>query len=298
MRRKLKHLTAWKSWLASGLIASLLFLIARPQLAAAINSQQIEGLYMASQGVEVGTVVVNGYRQIEYSFENKKQVITEDSHSHTDPDTDGEYIVWMSQIGPYWQIFRYSLVTGETIQLTSSGNNMEPVVSGERVAWRGWSDDTWQIFVFDGIKVKQVTFGFRPKVDLDISDDWLVYREKTTDGKSWKVKVRALVTGKVLDLGEGYEPEFIADELVWWTQPGEGVIRRSYQFGVELEPIVTPSPEATSEATESATAEPTPEPSPSPELVTEEDILEELEIATPSGEVEEATTAGELLETD
>ncbi len=295
MRRKLKHLTVWKSWLASGLIASLLFLIVRPQLAAAINSQQIEGLYMASQGVGVGTVVVNGYRQIEYSFENKKKVITEDSYSHADPDTDGEYIVWRAQIGPYWQVFRYSLVTEETIQLTTGGNNMRPVVSGERVAWRGWSNGTWQIFVFDGIRVKQVTFGARPKVDVDINDNWLVYQEKTIDGKSWKVKVKALLTGKVLDLGEGYEPEFIADELVWWTQPGETVIRRTYQFGVELEQETTL--EATVSATEEPTPESLPEPTPSLETVTEEEIMEELEIATPSGEieeVEEATESGEL----
>lgn len=280
-----------KSWIASGLIASLLFLIARPQLAAAINSQQIEGLYMASTGVEVGTVVVNGYRQIEYMFENKKRIITEDGHSHGSPDTDGEYIVWMSQIGPYWQIFRYSLVTEETIQLTTSGNNVSPKVSGERVVWEKQVDGVWQIMMFDGIRVKQLTKGSGPSQDVDVEGDWVVYRQKVSQGE-WRVYIIALLTGRTIDLGEGYGSEFIEDELVWWTQPGEEVIRRTYQFGVELEPEVTP------EATVSATQEPSPEPSPRLEIVTEEDILEELEIATPSGEVEEATTAGELLEAD
>ncbi len=282
-----------KSWLAASLIASLLFLLVRPQLAAAINSQQIEGLYMASQGVEAGTVVINSYRQIEYRFENKKKIITEDNHSHADPDADGEYIVWISQLGPYWQVFRYSLVTGETIQLTTSGNNANPKVSGERVVWEKQVNGVWQVILFDGIRVKQMTTGSRPSQDVDVEGDWLVYRQKTAGG-GWKVYITALLTGRTIDLGEGYGPEFIGDELVWWTQPGEVVIRRTYQFGVELEPEATPSPEVTQEATESATVEPTPELSPSPEIVTEEDILEELEIATPSGEVEEATEAGEL----
>jgi len=281
-----------KSWLAASLIASLLFMLVRPQLAAAINSQQIEGLYMAGVGVEVGTVVINGYRQIEYVFENKKRVITEDNHSHADPDTDGEYIVWISQLGPYWQVFRYSLVTEETIQLTTSGNNVNPKVSGERVVWEKQVNGVWQVMMFDGIRVKQLTRGSRPSQDVDVEGDWLVYRQKAAEG--WNVYITALLTGRIIDLGEGHNPEFIGDELVWWTQPGEQTIRRTYRFGVEAEPAATPSPEATTEATESATTEPTPEPSPSPELVTEEDILEELEIATPSGEVEEATEAGEL----
>jgi hypothetical protein len=282
---------ATKSWIASGLIASLLFMLVRPQLAAAINSQQIEGLYMASTGVEVGTVVVNSYRQIEYTFENKKKVITEDNHSHADPDTDGEYIVWISQLGPYWQVFRYSLVTEETIQLTTSGNNVNPKVSGERVAWEKQVNGVWQVMMFDGIRVKQMTRSSRPSQDVDVEGDWLVYRQKVSQGE-WRVYIIALLTGRIIDLGEGYGPEFIEDELVWWTQPGESVIRRTYQFGVEVEPIATP------EATVSATLESTPEPSPGLEIVTEEDILEELEIATPSGEIEEATKAGELLETD
>ncbi len=272
----------WRSWLISWLIASLIFAGLRPRLAEAINTQQIQGLYMASKGVKVGTRIDrSGYRQIEYEFEGKKTVITSDNQPHVDPETDGEYIVWRAQIGNVWQIFRHDLISGETMQLTSSGNNMQPVVSGEKVAWRGWANNTWQIFVFDGIKVKQVTFGSRPKVDIDINDNWLVYREKTADERGWKVKIKALLTGRIIDLGEGYEPEFIGDELVWWTQPGEEVIRRSYMFGVELEP------------------EATLEPTLSPEMVTEEEILEELEIATPSGEievveVEEATEAGEL----
>lgn len=286
-----------KSWIAAGLIASLLFLLTRPQLAAAINSQQIEGLYMASTGVEVGTVVVNSYRQIEYSFENKKRIITEDNKPHANPDTDGEYIVWMSQIGPYWQVFRYSLVTEETIQLTTSGNNVNPKVSGERVVWEKQVNGVWQVVMFDGIRVKQLTKGSGPSQDVDVEGDWVVYREKVSQ-REWRVYIIALLTNRTIDLGEGYGPEFIEDELVWWTQPGETVIKRTYQFGVELEPEAIP--EATVSATPEATtsAEVLPESSPSPEVVTEEDILEELEIATPSGEVEEATKAGELLETD
>jgi len=283
-----------RSWIAAGLIASLLFLIVRPQLAGAINSQQIEGLHMANVGVEVETRVVDGYRQVEYVFENKTEMITGNNKPHASPETDGEYIVWMSQIGPYWQIFRYSLVTEETLQLTTSGNNVNPQVSGEKVAWEGQVNGVWQIFMFDGIRVKQLTNSSRPSQDVDLKDNWVVYRQKTVGG-DWKIYITALLIGKTIDLGEGYGPEFVGDELVWWTQPEEEVIRRSYQFGLEAEQEATL--EATVSSTQELTAESLLEPTPSPEMVTEEDILEELEIATPSGEieeVEEATEAGEL----
>ena len=283
-----------RSWIASGLIASLLFMLVRPQLAGAINSQQIEGLHMANVGVEVETRVVDGYRQVEYVFENKTEMITGNNKPHASPETDGEYIVWMSQIGPYWQIFRYSLVTEETLQLTTSGNNVNPQVSGEKVAWEGQVNGVWQIFMFDGIRVKQLTNSSRPSQDVDLKDNWVVYRQKTVGG-DWKIYITALLIGKTIDLGEGYGPEFVGDELVWWTQPEEEVIRRSYQFGLEAEQEATL--EATVSSTQELTAESLLEPTPSPEMVTEEDILEELEIATPSGEieeVEEATEAGEL----
>lgn len=282
-----------KSWLASGLIASLLFVMIRPQLVEAINEREIMGLYKMSKGVEIGTKVEeDGFRQINYEFENRETVITNDNYSHADPDADEEYIVWMAQTGSTWQIFRYNLITEETVQLTTTGNNVNPSVSGNKVAWEGQVDGVWQAFVFDGIKVEQVTRGSRAIQDIDLKDSWLVYREKTVDERSWIIKVKELVTGIVVDLGEGVEPKFVGDELVWWAQQGEGVVKRTYQFGVE-KPEPTPSPEAVSE--------PSPEPSPEPsiETVTELDILEELEIATPSGQVEarkveEATGSGEL----
>ncbi len=141
--------------------------------------------------------------------------------------------------------------------------------------------------MFDGDSIRQLTDG-ESITDVDVNDDWLVYRQREVGGAGWRVWVRSLVTGEAVDLGLGTEPRLTEDRLTWLTDVGGGLVRQEYRFNAEptatpTETVTTsPTPEA---ATPSATVtEPAVETSPTP---AEEVMLE----ATAAAEIETTPTA-------
>ena len=211
------------------LIGVMAFLLIKPTFVRAVASEEDLSLFVASGDVEVGTKVdKNEYRQIKYKHGGKEYQITDENFAHANPETDGEYIVWMSQTGSNWQVFLHHITSGETVQLTTSGNNVNPVISGEYVAWEGQTQDTWQIYVFDGIRIRQITSGDLLSLDVGIDGSYVVYGTKVSvEDDGWVVNLYNIETEETTLLtpdGYGYSPS-ISDGLVKWTvvEDGEGV---------------------------------------------------------------------------
>jgi len=203
------------------LVASMLFIAIQPGIVRAFASEENLSLVVAAEGVPVGTKVdEDGFRQIKYKFQGRDVEITDNDFTNSDPETDGEYITWMSQIEGRWQIFYYHVTTGTTIQLTHVGNNVNPVISGNKVAWEGQVDGVWQIFVFDGIRTKQITNGDMPSLSVDIDDNVLAYSTKESETTGWKVYMYDTSTKKGTLLTPdtyGTDP-FLDDGRVKWTE--------------------------------------------------------------------------------
>lgn len=211
------------------LIGVMSFLLIKPTFVQAVASEEDLSLFVANGDVEVDTKVDrNGIRQIKYKHKGKEYQVTDENYAHADPETDGEYIVWMAQTGSNWQVFLHHITSGETVQLTVSGNNVNPVISGEYVAWEGQIESTWQIYVFDGLRVKQVTFGDLPSLDVGIEGSYVIYGTKVSvEDDGWVVNLYNVETEDTTLLtpdGYGYSPT-ILDGLVKWTviEDGEGV---------------------------------------------------------------------------
>ena len=270
-----------KNWLTPVIIASLLFLGIRPAFAQVIEEQANLAQYLIANDVEVSSEVVNGYHQVYYVFEGEKTFITEGNLNATSPASAGEYVVYRRNTGAGGDnTFLYHIPTAATIQLSGSSNNANPKVARNgQVVWEGWVEDRWQVFIFDGVSVRQVTSG-EAAIDPDIEGSWLVYRQKDENGRGgWRVRLYDLLEGVVTDLGEGMEPELDGEELLWSVWDGEEVLRYRYNFRfgkLELSGakfgLLTEEDVGLGKTEEPAEAEG----EAAPEVVTEEEIREEL----------------------
>lgn len=238
----------FKLWLgAVGLASSLFVGFVRPTLTQALTREEVHGLFLASQEVKVEDYLdENGFRQIQYEFEGEKVKLTEEKLPHANPDIAGEWITWMTQIGGSWQVFLYSLVSQETVQLTVVGNNVNPVVSRNSVAWEGLVEGTWQVFWFDGMTTRQVTEG-ESVAGVRINDEWLAYRQKQEG--NWKLKIQSLITEEVIDLGVGLEPDLNDERLVWKEEIEGTLVSREYWFVTRPTITLTVEPSPTVEPT-------------------------------------------------
>ena len=243
-----------KSWLVAGVVAGLLFLVIRPRLVQAITREELRGMYLASQPVNVAEVAEDGeYRQVEYEFEGERRIVSQANVTNAGPDVEGEYMVWMAQIGTGWQIFRYSFITEEVTQLTMVGNNIDPAVYGERVIWEGFVDGGWQIFMFDGVSVEQITFG-TTVVNSDLYREWLAYQQKTGDGFGWRLYLKSLVTGETLGLGSGSGVRYEGSDLVWDVEIGGVAVEQRLSLGVPVEEVQQVIEEVATNSAEIATS--------------------------------------------
>ena len=271
-----------KNWLAPVIIASLLFLGIRPAFAQVIEEQADLAQYLIANDVEVGSEVVSGFHQVYYVFEGEKTYITTGNLNATSPASAGEYVVYRRNTGAGGDnTFLYHIPAATTIQLSGSSNNANPKVARDgQVVWEGWVEDRWQVFMFDGVSVRQMTSGAMA-IDPDIEGSWLVYRQKNeNEGGGWRVRLYDLLTERVTDLGEGMEPELDGEELLWSVWDGEEVLRYRYNFRfgkLELSGakfgLLTEEDVGLGKTEEPAVAEV----EAAPEVVTEEEIREELE---------------------
>lgn len=175
-----------KLWLIPILLSIGIFALVRPTLAQLGELQLGLADYLLSGNVLVGSEVGNsGFPQIYYEWDGQKNFITDNNYSNEAPNSEGEYITWMSQINGVWQIYLYNLISGNTVQLTNSGNNANPKVGGGKVVWEGWVNDEeggkWQIYFFDGMRVEQLTSGDL-SLNPEINGDFVTYSRKDITG--------------------------------------------------------------------------------------------------------------------
>lgn len=124
---------------------------------------QQDGL-VDSVGSEMGN---HGYRQIFYLDSNgNKNFITDYQFTSANPQREGDYVTYMSQIEGAWQIFLYHIPSSTRTQLTVSGNNVNPQIENGLVVWEGWINGNWQVFLYDSTGVRQLTYG-----DLSINPE-------------------------------------------------------------------------------------------------------------------------------
>ena len=273
------------NWLTSIIIASLLFVMVRPTFAQVIENQANLAQYLVANNVEVGSEVGNhGFPQIYYVWNDSKKFITDDQNTNADPDTDGEYITWMKQIRSVWQIFLYHIPTENVVQLTNSGTNVNPRISGDKIVWEGWIDGGWQVFFFDGKSVRQLTSG-DISMNPDIEGDNIVYGRKDIAG-IWRAVVYSTSQDEAQDITTGVvakHPVLENGRIILGRVNGKG--GEEFPLTVEDLFLLDLAPLSTSL---------TPSPAPTLEVVTEEDIIEELQATSSAEIIDAATPSGEI----
>lgn len=224
-------------YLASGLIAVMLFVFTQERFIGVFAFEENLSLQVASAGVPVSTEVSDdGFRQITYKFDDRDIEVTDSNYTNSDPANDGEYITWMAQINGKWQIFLHHVTTGSTVQLTQAGNNVNPVISGTNVAWEGQVEGVWQVFLFDGVKTTQLTEGIEPSQYVDIDGDNVTYSQKKEDG-SWKVYLYKIDVDRLVDLtadSNGNAPVIEDGRVEWKSQVGGSTLGFAYYVATDV----------------------------------------------------------------
>jgi beta propeller repeat protein len=262
---------------------------------------------LATENVNVSSAEsANGYRQISYNFRGEDIEITDYDFTSSDPDTEGEFVVWMGQEYGYWQIFLYNITTDTTIHLTTSGNNVNPAISDNYIVWEGQVDGVWQIFVFDGVKTTQLTSGDLPSQNIDIEGKYVVYSQMETAGGGWKVYTHNLENGRTITLtpdGYGSFPSISGGVVEWTALVGETPVQYFYEIATdtvtasEPDTPAIPVDEVFDEAAFQEFIEVTETTEPDqPEQVTIQDIQEELGITPSVPEVSESTESSEAVQ--
>jgi hypothetical protein len=268
-----------KNWLTPIIIASLLFVVVRPTFAQVVERQANLAQYLTVNNVEVGKEVNNGYLRVYYLYEGSKNFVSQENQNSKHPHSNGEYIVWVTEIGDQpGQIFLYHIPTDSIIQITNSSTNLQPAVSRDgRVVWEGWIDGGWQVFFFDGKSVRQLTSG-DISMDPEIEGDNIIYGRKDIVGV-WRAVVYSISRDTTKEVITGIatkRPALENGKIILGRVGGKGgeefPLTVEDLFLLDLGPLTVEDEVV-----------PSPTPEPQPETVTEEEIIEELE-ATPSAE--------------
>lgn len=177
-------------WIVPLVLSGGLFMLVRPTLAQIAEPNPLFSDYIASHELTVGQENLNGYTLVYYEYEGEKKHISEENQNAYNPHQKGRYIVYTGEVGGIAQVFRYDLLAGYRMQITTSGTNANPHVSRNGwVVWEGWvaAEDRWQIFRFDGVSIEQLTSG-----DLSlnpvIEDETIIFSRKDPQGV-WRAQL-------------------------------------------------------------------------------------------------------------
>jgi len=270
-------------------VSVLIFIIGRPVLAQTLTQEQALQQALVNGDVIVGSEIGNnGFRQVYYIFNGSKEFVTDNNYTSADPNIEGEYITWMSQISGVWQIFLYHIPTDNTVQITLTGNNVNPKISEGRVVWEGWIDGGWQVFFFDGTKVTQLTSGDL-SMNPEIEGDNIIYGRKDVT-ETWRAVVYSISRDEVQDVTTGLSAKHPA------LENGKIILGRVGDKGGEEFPLTVDDLFLLDLAPLTVEDEvaPSPTPEPQPETVTEEEIIEELEATSSAEIIDTATPSGEI----
>lgn len=267
-----------KTWVVPFVIALIVFTVARPAFAQIVEGQTNLTQYLATNNVEVGREVIDGFDQVYYVFEGQKTYVNKNNQNKTHPNSQGEYMVWSGEVNGTGQIYLYHIPTDTTVQITNSGNNLNPKVSREgKVVWEKWVDPgsevggTWQIYFFDGKSIAQLTSGDL-SLNPEISGDYITFGRRDVS-ETWRAVLYSIKDKKTIDItvGEKARNPKIKDGKIYLAAgtsvEEEFPLTVDDLFLLNLVPLT-----ATSSASPETSA---------PETVTTEEIIEEFN-ASPS----------------
>jgi len=294
-----------KSLILSILIALGLFMLTKPFFVSAlVQAQQDNPVFETEIKADE-----DGYSQVIIKDSSGKiTFLTDEPITHADPQISGQKVVWMAQIDSRWQIFLHDILIEKTTQLTNKGNNVNPRISGNYVVWEGIRDGAWQVLMFDGIKITQLTQDDAPKQDVAIEGNTVAYSQK--EGDLWQVHLFNITEEtftKVSDQNSARNPVIEQELITWESFDDEGEVYFEYDMKDKKLKRLAEKVEKSAEAViEKAVVEvvAVEKPQPTHEPVTEEDIIEELNLeeiiempetpeSTPSSE--ETPTLEDLL---
>ncbi len=194
----------YRSWLITLGISLLIFTLTRDVFAGLLEEESGIEEYLLTSDVQVGSESgEDGFQQIYYVYRGNKVFITSTNYANGEPETDGEYIVWMGQAGANWRIFLYHIPTSTTTELSGGSNNTNPKISEDKVVWEGWHDGAWQIFLFDKTSVKKLTNG-NGAVNASIEGDYVVYSERS-EAEQWTAVGYSISQDDYVDVTVGEE---------------------------------------------------------------------------------------------
>ncbi|GEM_PF-3344572 len=183
-------------------VSFLLFLTTVSVYAQSFD-EQVDWLNALKENkVEFKSVSNGKLQEVVASWDGKNRSLISNNRNNSQQDNSGEYLVWVSNINGYNQVFRRHLPTDTDLQLTFASNNVSPVVDEYgNVAWERWIDDSWQIFLFDGVSIRRISkgiVGVRPR----ISGGVLFYAEKKND-VTWQLTGYSLQSDQSSELQIG-----------------------------------------------------------------------------------------------
>ena len=75
--------------------------------------------------------------------------VTANSHADIAPHIHGNYVVWQGNVDGDWEIFLYSITTGETTQIMENDyDDFSPQTDGNDVVWVGYNRSGGEIFLY------------------------------------------------------------------------------------------------------------------------------------------------------
>lgn len=101
--------------------------------------------------------------------------VTANEFSQTNPDIDGNIIVWQDNRNNNWDIFGYNLTTGKEFQITDDSNDQtSPAISGSVVVWQDNRKGHSQIYavILDGPEIAFCTSRMAGDVNGDCEIDF------------------------------------------------------------------------------------------------------------------------------
>ncbi len=104
-----------------------------------------------------------------------KFAITTNESSQTNPDIDGNIIVWQDNRNNNWDVFGYNLTTQKEFQITDDFHNQtNPAINGNMVVWQDNRNGNSEIYavVLDGPEVARCTSRIAGDVNGDCKIDF------------------------------------------------------------------------------------------------------------------------------